>query len=468
MKRQIKVEYKETEVFELFPDFTYTKQQRVRTVLFHAYKNNIAKIIRYAANFDLPNKICLIYIVGQPKEEKIMAELINAGCSDRVCVLTSLFPDEKLQFYKDFDKLRSSLIGAGLYDKERQELSEKYMSYHKTLSKAIKKQEIRTYDQYDMLCDLFQKEEREIEMVHQYHRLVKTSRNTYFKKFTCYRIGHLPKPFTHGRLDELIQKVFPYGTEATGISDYSALSSAAIDLVFKSYPAFDKKLNFVVNDETPGVKYVRRVINRQLKEKGYCDLNELSLEICSPPCGFSRNAYSIACVLYVLRQFDNRNMFVYDTVGTFPLKQSLYGVCSNIFDLETKRKRNMFLYMESHPHKVIKRMLSEVFGVKMEMPGFNMAMRVRQSLSEHCRLPLSTVDQRLFSLVSMDFEWYDLCAATKLCQEIEGREQELKNVLQEYYRIDSTLSEDERKCYAWAAPWLWKYDHVEYKEGIQV
>lgn len=105
-KKREKIEYKETTVFELFPEYEYTKQQKARLVLFHAYARNVKKIINYAAHFDVPNLICLIYIVGEVEDSAVQVLLASANCSECVWVLTSPYPADDLKEYNEFDKFR--------------------------------------------------------------------------------------------------------------------------------------------------------------------------------------------------------------------------------------------------------------------------------------------------------------------------------------------------------------------------
>ena len=127
-KRQKRVEYTETEVFDLFPKIEYTRFQRLRFVLFHCYANNIVRFIRYAKNFDELNRICLIYVVGQPKPEKIMKELESSECSDRMCVLCSDFPLEEKNFYDEFHSWRKQMKSYGMWDEEQNKPNEKWYS----------------------------------------------------------------------------------------------------------------------------------------------------------------------------------------------------------------------------------------------------------------------------------------------------------------------------------------------------
>ena len=180
------VEYKETHVFELFPDYKYTRQQRFRLTLFHGYKRNIVKLINYASNFDKPDKICLVYIVGEPKPEKIMSALENAGCSSNVCVLTSPFPDEKLKLYKEFDKLRTELKRSGNWDNESMNVTDAYLQQVKAIGSFLKK-----YPSDDM-AEYYTRQkasmESELELIHQYHRIKKASRNRSLYRFLLLNI----------------------------------------------------------------------------------------------------------------------------------------------------------------------------------------------------------------------------------------------------------------------------------------
>lgn len=466
-KRNQSVEYKETSVFELFPSFEYTRKQKTRCIFFHDYAYHIKRIIRYASNFDALDKICLVYIVGEPDSKKIMNTLEECGCSDRVWVLTSPFPKEKLDFYNQFDKLRFRLNKA-YWDYDSQTLKQNYLEEHLKLKKALP--QLYGEKDYDRWCSLYREQEEELEMIHQYRRLVKASRNTYFKKFTLYRIGHLPKPFTHDRLDEYIKKTYPYGVESCEIGDFCALSPASVErgIAFAESGSKDKRIDFDVGDDTPAVKAIRKLLNKELDEHGFCRIDEIRNLTKAPPFGFGMNAYSAACLVYALKKYENRTLFLYDGVNDFLVKDSMNGLVYTIYDDTTSRIRKRqynhdtsCLYLESHPHKVIKKILSVLFDAKIIVPGHDMATNIRVNLEKDRRYPLSAVDKRLYNLVSIETKWYDRDAMQALCEETEPHIEDLLKALTLYYDIDSGLSDEQRRMYPSAASWLWKCNHLE-------
>ena len=469
MVRRKEIEYKETEVFDVFPEFEYTKRQKSRVVLFHDYANHFQRIIRYAAHFDkwYPNKIMLVYIVGQPKPERIMKELENAGCSDRLCVLTSNFPDEKMELYKQFDSVRKSLINVGVWDKDTQSPKQTYLDEHKQ-----RKQLLRKFPDLEKdLADLISETEKELEIVHQYHRLVKASKNTYFKKFTCYRIGHLSKPFLHEKLDLLITKIFPYGPEALGINDYSILALAGVKHGINQVEEgrSNPKLGFFPNDETPVVRFIRRTVNKALEEKGYCKLKDLSELVRQSPYGLDYNGYGAACVAYAVSAYNDRSLLLFDGCNDFYVKENLEVIVDIMLSprytqyilTHPSMDRGYCIYLESHPHKVVKQITSKVFGVPVRMPGATMFTYLRTKLENEIRLPLSETDERLYNIVSMRVPWYDKNAVDGLRRSLEGNEEELCSLVKLHYTKDAAMSDAERRKYSQCASWLWSAGELE-------
>lgn len=462
MKRDKKVEYKETTVFELFPEYSYTKRQRSRITLFHGYAANVVKMIRYASHFDRPNKICLVWIVGESKQSKIDKTLSECGCSDRVFVLTSPFPKEKLDLYWEFDQLRSSLKGTGRWDDKSQNVTQEYLSYHKRIGAAIRRHPSNEKD----LSKWFARENAELDLIHKYHMLVKMSRNTYFKKYTCYRAGHEPKPFYFNKLDSVIEKIFPYGTEAMGINDFASLSPLSIDRALESYLSGEpnKHLGFTPDKETPAVRMIRKTINKGLADFGYCDLSELAEKMSLPPYGLGWNGYTAYCLFYALDKYKNRSLYLFDGVNTFQAKENLYGIFSVMFSpLRKKHTLGDFccLYLEFHPQKLVKQAISKIFGVKITTPGYYMLMRLRSDLESKHRLPLSSVDKRLYHLVSLETPWYDREAMTLLANDVSNMLDELCDSYLRYKEKDALLVGSKRNLYPSAAPWLWGDDLID-------
>jgi len=455
-------QYKETSVFEIFPKFEYTRFQRSRVVLFHAYAANYRKIIRYASNFDVPNKICLIYLVGGVKPESIAKELQNSGCSDRICVLTSPFPKDGLLLYKQFDEMRRQAINSGMWNKDTDDFTPMWYEEYK------KEKTIGLKINRELYTELVSERDEKLELLHQYRRLKKRAKNTYFKKFICYRIGKLPKPFFADSLDKLIVRIFPYGVEASGINHYAGLSPASVEPVVNAIYAdtWEKKFGFELDKNNPTVRAACRFINKQLELVGYCDLDKLSELLRSPPYGLSWNGYSAACIVYALKQYENRIMLYYDGVCTFKVKDSYYGIVRYMLD-PTFRRRQFdschCLYIECLQHKVVKRFINKLYGVKMMVPGWMMGMHARCVIESSIRLPLSATDYHLYLLTSLELMWHDREQITELAQYIQSNESILLEQFHNHLLMDRQLSADERKRYAEASGWLWHCDLT--KEG---
>ena len=462
--KQRTVEYKETSVFELFPEFEYTRRQRVRCVLFHAYAKNYRKIINYAAHFDAPNKLCIVWIVGQPKPELIAKALSSAGCSDRVCVMTSPFPQEKMGIYEAFSSLAGRLLSGGYYDKEKRDVNDSYIEYHNNIKMAIKK--LPSGQDRESLVELYKQQEDELEIIHQYKRLAKACRNTYFKKFTCYRAGCLAKPFTFDRLDSLIVKVFPYGSESMQVGDSCSIMPSTIDkcIKFATTGEPQRGVDFKLDDDTPAVRLIRRFLNKKFLTSSGCSISELRDFVTAPPLGFGENGFSAACLAYALKRYENRTVLYYDSVSTFILKRVNTGLINAVLsDSKMIRRRadsDACLYIESHPHKVIKKMISDVFGVPILVPGFYTATKARCMLEQSFRLPVALADERLYKLVSMESKWHDTELMNDICNELDGYTDELCASFECYKSMDAELTPEERVVYPSAAPWLWDRDYA--------
>ena len=229
-KRESAPEYRETVVFELFPALEYDKAQKQRLIPFHAYRNSIRRIINYAAHFDAPNRICMVYIVGEVAPEKIQKLLAAAECSDRVCVLTSPFPEDELTFWRAFDERRDALQKQGNWDEERQTVTAEWlhMRDHEIWWKGVL--DAAEPDLDGQICidaptlavpDLWRthnaklvaQQAETLDMIHHYHALARKA-PSYFRRWTLHRRGREPTQFRHADTGKLVAKTYPYGAEA--------------------------------------------------------------------------------------------------------------------------------------------------------------------------------------------------------------------------------------------------------------
>lgn len=465
-KYEKKIVYKETEVFDIFPKFEYTRRQRMRVTLFHGYAKNFKKLIHYASNFDEPNKLCLVYFVGEPKRELIDKELAESGVSDRVCVLTSPFPQDGLARYEACDDVRKKLRQIGMWDEESQFVRDEYLDDLKRYRKALKDKSVASSENDTIVVARFiETVEQNIRVAMEFRKLRKMSRNTYFKKFTLYRSGHLPKPFTHDKLDKLIERVFPLGSEAQGINDFAALSPIGVERAIKKFLTGepDKKLGLDFDEDHPAVRLIRRYLNKEMDTNGCCSVQKLNELVQLPPLGLAENAYSAYCVALALKQYDSRRLFLFDSANSFDASDITEIIVRYILDAfggRVRHAKNVMLYIESHPHKVIKRIAADLFGEKITMPGDLMLNRIcRRIEREGYRYPLAAVDKRLFDLLDCRFYWSDTTKVRMVSEEVEDKEPELKDALIDWWATDASISDHEKLLkYSSASAWLWERD----------
>lgn len=479
-KKEDTVEYKETEIFELFPKFSYTAMQKKRVILFHGYGKNCKKLINYAAKFDVRNKICLVYLVGEVREGMIEAVLEANGCSDRVCVVTADFPAREMEIWERYDELRTSLIGFGAWDKERDRPSDEY-------ARERKKQ--RDYyagwmdggvdgqigfagasEDYGDCERMVNEYDSMVETVRRYEKLKERCAKSYFREFRLHRAGHLEKPYNHGRLDGLIKKIFPYGAEAMGCDGYAALSPASIDtaIEFGKTGALTGKLKLTGEMIEPAVKALVSLITRCISEKGYCSIEEVAELMELPPFGFGYDGFSAACVARAISKFGNRRLLFYDGCGTFDAKGIEKAVYESAFDpqLKSRRRRRLAgktscLYLESQPHKKVKQFMARLWGIKIEMPGVMMGMHLGRDLCKSHRVPLSYIDERLLHLTLWDVDFWDRAQVDALAKDIDENGDEILAAYERYTDANESVPPDAGTLLNVDYSWCWSSEEYE-------
>ncbi len=471
------VEYKETEIFELFPKFLYTALQRKRVVLFHGYTKNYRKLIRYAANFDEENKICLVYLVGEIRQGAIEAELESVGCSDRVCVVAAGFPAFEMKVWSDYDELRKSHKGFG-WDAEKDAPSERLLAdkrksyeYYTENMQGSMDGQIGMFgagEDYD-LCERSVREYREfIDTIERYKKLKDKCERVYFKNFRLHRRGHLEKPYTHERLDELIRRIFPQGAEAMGANRYASLSPASIAFAVEWARTGEenRRLGLTVEMTAPAAAAVAAIIRRNIEERGYCEIEEIRGVAASPPYGLGYDGYSAACIAMALRRFRNRTLIFYDGVGHFLLKElAVEMVVDILFGPNGTRRRRRFrdccLYLESQPHKKVKQFMAKLWGVKIEMPGAAMGLHLGKSLCKTHRIPLSYVDERLLRLTLWNVNFWDKGQVQALADELAAHGDEIMDNYERYKRLNESVPERVMSFINVDYSWVWRAEEYE-------
>lgn len=475
--REKEVQYKETAVFELFPALEYTKAQKQRLILFHAYKNNIRRIINYAAHFDKPNCVCVAYIVGEVAPEKIQKLLADAECSDRVCVLTSAYPDSDMAFWRDFDKRREIMRKQGFWDDEAQALNDNFRQHYETTAQWVELIEADAPDVDGQIgLDVFQFQQgtrllesvendlrkcgETLEAVKHYHALAKKA-PTHFRRWTLHRRGQEPTPFRHADTDKLIKKIYPYGAEARGVNPYAGLSPASVEPAAKLVTdgAENRRLGFdraFVMDFKP-VRKIRKFVENAFAAQGYCTLSALADFIKSPPFGLDNNGYSAAILSAAL--YDIPGLLFFDSLTDSPLqREGMLYLCRKILPQEDSRpsyarmRQESCLYMEYPCHRIVRDALTKLYELE-DCTGRYVVTYARAKIETLFLLPLSVSDDLLFRLTGPEIRWHDRAQMEELAAEVTARRGELPSVLAAHIAKDRMIPYRERVSSA--ACWLW-------------
>lgn len=474
-KKKKRVEYKETLVFELFPVLEYTKFQKKRLILFHAYARNIKRIINYAANFDKPNCFCMVYIVGDVAPEKVQKLLAAAECSNRVCVLTSPFPADGIDLFKRFDEVRNRLKGIGCFDDLHQDVNDLWWKTHKglLLFKAQDDSDIPDIegqigiDGYGFVKDSMRKQtnrelQRDAEMlevIRRYHALERKA-PSYFRRWTLHRRDCKPKPFRHVDTGRLIAKIYPYGAEARGVNAYAGLSPASVEPAVKLITdgLENRRLGFsraFVTNFNPARK-IRKFVEDAFAAQGYCTFPALADFIKSPPFGLSDNGYSAAMLCAAL--YDMPDVLYFDGVTDSLLRDEILYFCRKI--LPPVKETPLFhdlhqkscLYREYPCHKVVRDTLTELYEVS-DYIGRYIVTYSRIEIERLFRLPLSMTDNLLYRLTGPEICWQDRGQMERLAAEVVARRDELPCVLAAHIARDKRIPQKQR--IPSAACWLW-------------
>ena len=478
-KREKKVEYKETELFELFPKFSYTAQQKKRVMLFHGYWKNMKKTINYAANFDEPNQVCLVYLVGDIEEGKTERALKAAGCSDRVCVVTARFPEQAMSVWRAYDELRKELTGISVWDKEMDAPTREYLTERKRSRDYYAAQMRGEVDgQYGMpgasedpelSARMIREYDAMMDVIRRYTKLKAQSEQKTFWEFRLHRAGHLEKPYTHDRLDSLIKKIYPSGAEAQGAGRTEFLSPSAVApaiIYGKTGEASSGNLKLTEAMLVPAVKALTKLITKKLLDKGYCTLSEIRDEAAMPPLGLAYDGFSAACIARTLTRFGNRTLLLYDGVSTFEAAGHERSIFDMMFFPVSRRSLRLkldrsCLYLESQPHKKVKQFMSRLWGVKVRMPGTLMGLYLGRDLCGTHRVPLRYVDDRLFQLTLWDLDFWDRQRVKELADEIERHGEEILSSYDRYKEVNANVPENAASLLTADYSWCWTREQYE-------
>lgn len=491
-----KTEYKETlsDIFAWFPRFEYTKAQNARLIKFHAYNKHVKKIINYAAKFDQLklNKICLVYVVGDVSPERVQKLLSEAGCSDRVCVLVSGFPNEYLDFYlKEFEPLKTKMLQRSHWDEDADDLNENFWHEFDLFSRALQFNELDQADISGQLgLDAFQiADERVIaserklvlelkqirDTVQRFHAIGKKA-PAYFKTFKLHRAGLAPKTFRHADIDRLIVKTYPQGTEANQINTYAALSAASFQkgIELAKNGIQNRQLRFEINTRSKIIKETHTFIRERLSEKGYVEMKDLRRFWQSPPYGLAYNGYSAAYAAYALKTYPE-TLIYFDGFASFKNRSITYAaedVALSDWDVYTWRRLSNYtlcIYTEYPEHDIVKRTLEALYGISADLGGHEHVVMARCEIEKRFSFPLFCTDTLLYKLTGPEMRWYDHELIKGYAQEIEAVGiPELRKRLKYHQTLAEILEQDGIRAPA-SAGWVWgRVEEIDYPDVLRL
>ena len=253
-----KVEYKDTFDFKLFPHYEYTKLQQKRFRLFQGRVEHYRKIINYADNFNEPNVINLVYMIGYNDRIRPYVQKTKSN----VVVLCADVPEKARKLYDEFQEMIGMLQRGGLADSNGN-LNEIW--YHN----------FEAYSRYPEFEDTLRRYQKEKKLYDDYISMAAHS-DKYFKRYVICDKLHPEKTIAHENLNWIVKRYFPRGREEQGCGDQAVkrapIPKAALSGLRRND---DPKLCGLRKDQHPAecfetsIKRCVMNINTKIRDVGY-------------------------------------------------------------------------------------------------------------------------------------------------------------------------------------------------------
>lgn len=309
------VEYKDTFTFRAFPEYTYTRAQSRRLLLFQGRADRWKKAVNYAAAFPDPNRISLLFMIGYTPAIKPYVEKLETD----VTVLCAKVPRETLEAYDRYWKAVKTLHSSGEADRDGNLLPlyfterEKRKRYPEHFADWL--EDDRAVDRYGEI----QKELADC-----------------FKTYTLIDKHGPERPFRMEDLDSLILKRFPRGREACGMGERGYIGPKRLyDAIDAGLDGTDPGKILCLPEDSDGEKLRQNVsrlrmnINTALREKGYAVLSDLFDRMSHPPYGWGSDPHAAYCFAAALRDFLDTAR-IWDGINMFPCREAARPVIRDI------------------------------------------------------------------------------------------------------------------------------------------
>jgi hypothetical protein len=338
----------------LFPEYTYTKAQKKRLLLFQGRVEHFRAAINYADSFDKPNQIMLLYMIGYNPKIKSYVEKTKHNV---VALCAHVSPD-LLRLYDDYWNLMEKYKGAGLADKDGELNQFYYESRNKRESSrnlnAITEEVYLTYAPEDQLIDAYEAAKQGIIQCFDQYTVIEKGKSEYHISFS--------------QLDDLVAHYFAYGREKCGVGEkaYVGLKKIqdALELGLHREDA-TKVLDLSDGTETADVcrKAIRRCemnISVALRNYGYIDLVTLMETMKCPPYGWDDDPHAAYCFGCAVSSF-LEGTWIWDEVNAFQTRETALPILRNVLRGSLGRRRSFVLFSEGG-QKLSER-FAYIFGV---------------------------------------------------------------------------------------------------------
>lgn len=375
-----KYAYKDTFDFKIFPKYEYTKFQKKRIRFFQGRIEHFKKIINYADNFNEPNNINLVYLIGYNQYVK---PYVVEKTKSNLVVLCANVPQEVAQIHDSYwekvkkkkDGFQKEFIGDdGMPTEEYYKYVEYFPDY-----------------QYKPCVDDYLREMARCEQYYQSYII-------------CDKL-HEEKPIKHN-LDAIIKRYFPRGREQRGCNEF-ALRPSCIEKAINA--GLNKKNDYLIvgykkgtdvyEKLKPDIKHFTSMLNNEIRKCGYADIVDLIQQMKEPPYGWGEDCHAGYCIGYALSDFVASEDYYFCFGDHFPFvaegyARSISQSLKNYLGPYDFDSTDLFCVFKDTSWRLVNR-LAFIFDIPERLPLPKMVEDCRRKIASRTTIPVAILDENL-------------------------------------------------------------------------
>lgn len=398
-RKKAEVAYKDTFEFKCFPEYKYTAQQKSRFVLFQGRVEHWRAAINYADNFNAPDKINLLYMLGY---DKGMHDAVMK-CESNLVILCAKIPKELLKAHDEYWELIDGPNFNGYFD-ENGNRSE-WFQHEVDANRAA----VNLDDEYvaRVARDTCAEYDRQDAIIEAYRQAVPKI-NKCYERYTIIDKLHPEKTIDHKDLDKIIKRYYPFGREQCKVWDGAYKGGKVIDsaiecglqdgdgVKFLRMPPDDKDAAEILRKN---VKRLEMNINTAVRERGHVNLGKLYEEMRAPPWGWSygKDACAAFCLGKCMSKFID-GWYISDATCVFNVSECVPGLLTLV--AIDQLRAPVILSNEDGWH--IADRLAYIIGIDSERPFSTTLMKARLAIEQHTRYPVDFIDHKLYELLNLE------------------------------------------------------------------